>query len=82
MLEHLNTSPKLSERVLILGGSGFIGQNIIEKLSHKTENIVSLGSKNLDLTAPDSVDKLKKIFNFPVLSWIEIFEEEISLLTA
>lgn len=63
MIEHLNTLPKFSERVLILGGSGFIGQNIIEKLSYKTENIVSLGSKNLDLTAPESVNKLKKIFN-------------------
>jgi UDP-glucose 4-epimerase len=63
MIEHLNTLPKFSERVLILGGSGFIGQNIIEKLSYKTENIVSLGSKNLDLTAPDSIDKLKNIFN-------------------
>ena len=63
MLEHLNALPKLVERVLILGGSGFIGQNIVEKLSHKTKNVVSLGSKNLDLTAPDSVDKLKNILN-------------------
>jgi UDP-glucose 4-epimerase len=58
MLMHLNASPKKPSRIILLGGNGFIGQNLASILEKDGVDLLSLGSKDIDLSAPDSVSKL------------------------
>ena len=58
MLMHLNASPQKPSRMVLLGGNGFIGQNLASILQDAEVNLLSLGSKDIDLSAPDSVPKL------------------------
>lgn len=50
-----------TKRILITGGSGFVGKNLIEVLSLKY-NITSLSHEQLDLTKQDSVNNFFKRF--------------------
>lgn len=57
MIKHLNQQ-KNPERVVILGGTGVIGQALQERLSHLHIPYLSLGSAELDLSQNSSVEKL------------------------
>ena len=58
MLMHLNSLPKKPSRIVLLGGNGFIGQNLASILEKDGVDLLSLCSKEVDLSAPDSVTKL------------------------
>jgi UDP-glucose 4-epimerase len=58
MLMHLNTLPKKPSRIVLLGGNGFIGQNLASILQDAQVDFLSLSSKDIDLCAPDSVPKI------------------------
>jgi len=61
MLKHLNVKPQSPKRVVLLGGSGFIGQQISRNILLETHEVLSLNSTDLDLRVHDSVIKLKNI---------------------
>lgn len=61
MLQHLNTEAKKPDRVVLLGGSGFIGQEISKILAQKHIPSLSLSSKNVDLTQESSIDTLTRL---------------------
>lgn len=61
MLKHLNASPQKPNRVVLLGGNGFIGQNLVSTLQNDGVDVLSLGSKDVDLTLPDSVKSLEDL---------------------
>ena len=58
MLKHLNASPQKPSRIVLLGGNGFIGQNLASILEKDKVDFISLSSNEVDLSAPDSVSKL------------------------
>ena len=52
----------LKNRTVVLGtGSGFIGKKICERLKAGGSEVLAVSSKEIDLCASDSVDRLKKI---------------------
>jgi len=60
MLTHLNTTFSLPERLLILGGSGFVGKAIQKHYQGSNMDVLGLSSKDLDLDSSESVAKLVK----------------------
>lgn len=48
-------------KILITGGSGFVGKNLYSKLYNKKNKIISLSSKNFDMRIQNNFKKLKKI---------------------
>jgi len=59
MLKHNQSSPVSPKRVVLLGGSGFVGQALNSRLSAQSIDVLSLASSQLDLTSKDSVMQLK-----------------------
>lgn len=58
MINHLHEKPSSPKRVVILGGSGFIGKTLAARLRQTGADVASLSSADLDLTAPKSVEAL------------------------
>lgn len=61
MLNHLHPTPKKPDRVVLLGGNGFIGQRLSRLLHDDGVDALILGSKDVDLAIAESVDKLEMI---------------------
>lgn len=61
MLKHNNKIAKAPERVVILGGSGFVGQALKTDLLTNGIEALSFGSTELDLSEAACVPKLKDI---------------------
>ena len=61
MLVHHNLRPLNPCRVVLLGGSGFIGQRLSSMLSNDGIDVLRLGSKDLDLSAPSAVERLEQL---------------------
>jgi len=91
VLHHQNFIPQNPSRVVLLGGSGFIGQEISKILTQENAPILSLSSKELDLTQESAVDNfsglLKETDSIVFLSaltpdkgrGIEAFEKNIKM---
>ena len=58
---HLNSGSLNPRRVVLLGGSGFIGHRLSIMLSNDGTDILFLGSKDLDLSSPSAVERLKRL---------------------
>ena len=58
MIEHLNSEPAVPARVVIIGATGFVGQDIVRELAASDVKALPLSSADIDLIKPDSVDKL------------------------
>lgn len=58
MLQHQNPEPKNPDRTVIIGGSGFIGTALTARLREQGTEVLSLSSKDLDLSDSASVEKL------------------------
>lgn len=54
MLKHNFMSAEPPARVVLLGGSGFVGQAVLRRLSDRGVPHMSLASRDLDLTAKDA----------------------------
>ena len=52
---------RLSKRVVIIGGEGFIGSHVASNLKSKKINFLSLGKKEVDLLDCKAAEKLKEI---------------------
>lgn len=61
MLKHLLPTPQQPKRVVILGGTGFVGQSLANKLKNDNINTLVLSSKALDLTSESAVEALSQI---------------------
>ena len=58
MLEHLDPVPRNPERVVVLGGSGFIGSAILSALRKHAIPALALSRREVDLLAPDAAEAL------------------------
>jgi len=61
MINHINSKYVLPERVVIIGGSGFIGKKLILNLNKANIKTLNISSTNINLKEEKSVDLLKKI---------------------
>src|SRR5947208_1872702 len=61
MIHHLNEIPADPNRVIVLGGSGFLGRHLVARLQQHGVPVHSLSSKDLDLISPDSAQQLARI---------------------
>lgn len=59
MLTHALTSPQRPARTVLLGGNGFIGQVLAANLRAEDVEVISLGSKDLDLASPGAASHLQ-----------------------
>ena len=51
MLQHLNSSPQLPDRVVVLGAGGFVGAAILRRLADAGASIAGLTRQDVDLQA-------------------------------
>ena len=58
MLEHQKPEPRNPDRTVVIGGSGFIGTALTTRLREQGTEVLSLSSKDLDLSDPASAEKL------------------------
>src|SRR3954447_24583886 len=49
-------------RVVVLGANGFIGSRLVQVLGHAQILCLAIGRRDIDLTARDSAERLRKIF--------------------
>jgi UDP-glucose 4-epimerase len=61
MVINLNLRPLNPRRVVLLGGGGFIGYRLSSILSNDGNDVLCLGSKDLDLSATSAVEKLERL---------------------
>ena len=59
MIEHRNSNPTQPSRVIVLGGSGFVGKDLIGHLATTGTPTLALSSTDIDLSRPESVGQLK-----------------------
>lgn len=60
-IAHHNPTPAAPKRVVVIGASGFVGQDLIRYLSEQNIPTVPLSSRELDLLQPEVSEKLKQI---------------------
>lgn len=53
--------------VLVLGGTGDIGQAIVNELADQAHAVTSVGSQLMNLSSPDQIDEFMRDKNFDVL---------------
>ena len=63
MITHTKTDNSMPNRVIILGGSGFVGCAAAQWLINKSVEVLSISSQELDLLKHDSTQKLIDILN-------------------
>lgn len=63
MLKHLNRNKITPNRVLIFGGTGFIGESITNLLKKSIDEVLIFGSKDFDLTEPNCHKQISKNIN-------------------
>ncbi|MDC0349114.1 NAD(P)-dependent oxidoreductase [Alphaproteobacteria bacterium] len=61
MLNHINKEKINPSRVVLLGGNGFVGQEIFNSLKKENIPTLSISSKDIDLTQESSVEKLSSL---------------------
>jgi nucleoside-diphosphate-sugar epimerase len=63
MIQHQHPQPKAPSRVVVLGGSGFLGRYLVNHLRCEGVATVSVSSQEIDLTSPTSVEQLKVLLH-------------------
>lgn len=58
MLEHLNSSPKPPQRVVVIGAAGFVGAAIAARLERDGVPVLRVTRREVDLSATDAVPRL------------------------
>ena len=58
MVEHENSNPEAPTRVVLLGASGFVGQNLAKSLTQEGVDVLALASSDIDLCADGASEKL------------------------
>jgi len=60
-VEHLESKPTLPARVVVLGATGFVGQDLIMRLQSRGIEVLPLSSREIDLAKPEATEKLKNL---------------------
>lgn len=60
MIQHLQQEASPPKRVVVLGASGFVAKELVRHLSEQRIETLALGSSQLDLRQPASVEALQK----------------------
>ena len=60
MLHHRKADGALPRRVVVLGGTGFLGRATMRHLVDRGVDMLSLGSADVDLTQPEAVEPALK----------------------
>jgi UDP-glucose 4-epimerase len=58
MLRHHHPRPLVPDRVVVVGGAGFIGTAIVSRLNAQHVPVVALGRNTIDLLEPDAGERL------------------------
>jgi nucleoside-diphosphate-sugar epimerase len=58
MLQHLNQSPSLTERTVVVGSGGFVGGALMRRLQAAGAPALGLTRKEIDLTGPGAAERL------------------------
>ncbi|OAI53270.1 hypothetical protein AYO44_04370 [Planctomycetaceae bacterium SCGC AG-212-F19] len=61
MIRHHHAVPEWPARVIILGGSGFVGRSLTDFLSQRGVHTLSLSSTELNLMAPAAAEHLRRL---------------------
>jgi len=61
MISHLNTSPRVPERVVVIGARGFIGATLLRQLEARAVPSLGITSSDVDLSTPSASDRLAGI---------------------
>ncbi|MEZ5665923.1 MAG: NAD(P)-dependent oxidoreductase [Alphaproteobacteria bacterium] len=61
MLEHRQAAPRPPQRVVVLGGNGFLGSRLVARLRDAGVETLALGTADLDLTAADAAARLSAL---------------------
>lgn len=61
MLEHLNTSPTVPARTIVLGAGGFVGGAIVRRLAQDGAAHMAVTRRECDLLAADAADRLRAL---------------------
>ncbi|MBI4356162.1 MAG: NAD(P)-dependent oxidoreductase [Candidatus Omnitrophica bacterium] len=61
MVTHRWQTPQRPSRVVILGGSGFVGRSVKEHLESQGFKVAAVSSSDLDLCQPGAVEKLSEL---------------------
>jgi UDP-glucose 4-epimerase len=61
LLVHLNTTPILPPRTVVIGGGGFVGRAIVGQLTAKQANVLSVARSDVDLLAANACEKLAAV---------------------
>ena len=62
MLTH-SSSPARPARVVVIGATGFVGAALVARLRRDDIPVLALGSRDLDLLAPDAADRLAALLS-------------------
>lgn len=60
-IRHGLSEPVRPSRVVVLGGSGFVGRAILEELGRLNVPAVSVSSQEVDLCRPEAVEQLRRL---------------------
>jgi len=63
MIKHHHDDPIKPKRVVILGAAGFVARSLARHLSAEGIDFLALGSTQLDLLVPESVEKLSGLLH-------------------
>lgn len=61
MLEHTHLNAVHPNRVVVLGGSGFIGTHLVKQIERAGIEVLGISSAKIDLSAPEAVRALAEI---------------------
>jgi nucleoside-diphosphate-sugar epimerase len=61
LIQHLQATATSPTRVVILGGTGFLGRDLLERLNACGIEALGLSSHDLDLTATEAADRLQAL---------------------
>jgi UDP-glucose 4-epimerase len=61
MLQHLNQSPSLTERTVVVGSGGFVGGALMRRLQAAGAPALGLTRKEIDLTGPGAAERLSDV---------------------
>ena len=61
LLAHLNQTPRLPARTVVIGAGGFVGAAVVSRLKHQDAKVLPVARRDVDLLAPNASQILKAL---------------------